>query len=95
MRFVKKKHLCPLLPSLQGQLNHLRDKNKLLKTAFAFIISINMEIFLTAVHVVLNLSLCLCVCVCAERPAESAECGHLVFEGEPAGGAAAVQAAVG
>lgn len=93
MRFVKKKHLCPLLPSLQGQLNHLRDKNKLLKTAFAFIISINMEIFLTAVHVVLNLSLCLCVC--AERPAESAECGHLVFEGEPAGGAAAVQAAVG
>lgn len=94
MRFVKKKHLCPLLPSLQDQLNHLRDKNKLLKTALKYLL-IWTFFFLTAVQVVLNLSLCLCVCVCAERPAESAECGHLVFEGEPAGGAAAVQAAVG
>lgn len=39
--------------------------------------------------------LCVFVCVCAEGPAEPAECGHLVSEGESARGAAAVQAAVG
>ena len=38
---------------------------------------------------------CVCVCVSPEGPAEPAECGHLVSEGESAGGAATVQAAVG
>lgn len=42
--------------------------------------------------------LCMCVftvCACAEGSAEPAECGHLISERESAGGAAAVQAAVG
>ena len=37
----------------------------------------------------------MCVCAYAEGPAEPAERGHCVSEGESAGGAAAVQAAVG
>ena len=87
--------LCPPLHTLKAQLNlgvifERKSDENCLKTS---------RLLEMSVHFVPNLCLRVCVCVCvyvhAEGPAEPAERGHLVSEGESAGGAAAVQAAVG